>query len=88
MERMESAGCPNATPLITMLNAEEQARRIRTDEASLLSAYSRGIDSLAKHGLLPFEAILNETAGFDFARRGRRTGAEQHFQRALHIYKH
>lgn len=85
---METAGCYNAIPLVAMLHAEAQARRVRDDKASLLAAYGRGIDYLAEHGLLPFEASLNDQAGFECARRGWRTEADDYFKEALHIYKH
>lgn len=85
LERKESNGCPNAGPLIAFLDAEKLAKKA-TDEGSLRLIYDRGIDCLVEHRFVSFEGMLNEKAGFDFARRGWYAGAEAYFERALHIY--
>lgn len=87
LERMQSSGCPNSGALLAFLDAEKNAQdKHITNETALHEIYNRGIDYLAKSKLLPFEGILNEKAGFEFARRGWYVGADQYFQRALQIY--
>lgn len=88
LECTKSTDCPNATAMVALLNAEKLAHRKNIEESALRIAYDTGIQCLLEHKLLPYEAILNERAGFDFAQRGMRVEAEQYFDRALHIYKY
>mmetsp|Transcript_2209 Transcript_2209/g.3485 ORF Transcript_2209/g.3485 Transcript_2209/m.3485 type:complete len:1071 (+) Transcript_2209:110-3322(+) len=91
LRRMHTAGCPNASPRLVFLEALEAAAvaRKRADGTVALSAaYGRGIDSLAESKYFHLEGLLNERAGFDFARRGLRRAAERYFRRALHLYEH
>jgi len=88
LQRMVGAECPNAVPLLAFLVVQESMlRRGDMTDAALRDVYDRGIVCLADAKLVHLEGVLNEKAGFAFARRGLRVEAERYFHRALHIYR-
>lgn len=87
LQRMDTTGVPGITPYLAFLRAEAFSRRKSRAEAEVRAAYNQGIACLKEHNQCHFEGMLNERAGFDFVKRGRRTDAEQYFQRAMHLYR-
>jgi hypothetical protein len=89
LERMEAGGCPNATPLVAFLTAQETSLgKKRVNEDKVRDAFERGIGCMARHQNNYLEALLNERAGFDFAVRNLRSEeAEEYFARALYLYE-
>jgi hypothetical protein len=90
LKRMAGNGCPNASPLLAFLEAQEASlKKPSSDIIEIRAAYDAGITKLSEGmNFKNLEGLLNERAGFDFAKRGRFTAAGVYFSRALHIYKH
>lgn len=85
---MNNAGCPSALPLLSFLAAREDTlRKNYVDVSTQRAAYKCGIDFLVESKSYSLEGLLNENAGFDFARRGLRADAQHYFDRALYIYQ-
>jgi hypothetical protein len=85
---MEAGGCPNASPQLLFLDAEDASRKKFSSDSEVLAAYDCGIESLATAKHIHLEGFLNEKAGFDAAKRGSRQAAERYFNRALEIYNY
>lgn len=88
LERMDADGCPNVSPYLVFLRADEASQRKSTDEAALRSSYNRALDQLRESDYVHLEGLLCERAGFEFVKRGQRSDAECYFRKALNAYLH
>jgi hypothetical protein len=88
LQRIAKSGCPNATPLEAFLVTQDLARAQHIDDEKLYNVYEQGIQQMADADLVHLEGLLNEKAGFHFAKRERWAEAERYFDRAMSIYRH
>lgn len=91
LHRMDANDCPNASPLLAFLVAQELSllnkKSLTID--SLRTSFDKGLNYLS-HGsnFKNLEGLLNERAGFTFAKRKCWRLARLYFDQALHIYKY
>jgi predicted ATPase len=83
LQRIAKSGCPNATPLEAFLVTQDLARAKHIDDEKLYTVYEQGIQQMADADLVHLEGLLNEKAGFHYAKRERRAEAERYFDRVL-----
>jgi len=81
--------CPNATPLLTLLNAEEVAIKGSLDESS--RAYDVAINALSNAKLVHLEALANERAAYKLCMDQKvndQNKADRYFLRAMELYRY
>lgn len=90
LEKLASEGSPDAVTLLIFISAVEMMAlktKFGTTTREIMDATDSAISQLAKRGNYRLEGMLNEHAGFDFARSGHLAEARVYFDQALEVYQ-
>lgn len=85
--KLASEGSPDAATLVVFVSAVEMTLRKNIDKQQLVNVFETAASHLTEKGNYRLLGLLNEQAGFDFARRGHLKEARVHYDQALEIYQ-